>query len=234
MKSTGTFGMMIVLAVLSFAAAGCGGEQGAMAPEGTQAGPGPAASAPPHAAPPGETLVARAVLESKETDLTGTATFTQEGFKVRVKVEVSGATPGPHGIAVHEYGECGDDYRLSAGAHLNPDGAAHGCPGMREYHPGDLGNVEVGEDGTGTYEAETTVLTVTPGSNSVVGRSFILRATRDDCVSRPMGNAGDFIACGVIEAVEEGGEEEGAAMDEETAMEGEGGGEAAAGESGTG
>lgn len=84
--------------------------------------------------------------------LSGTVTFTQEGYKVKLVAEISGAKPGKHGIHVHEYGDCtGPDYQ-TAGGHLNPDGAAHGCPGSSEFHPGDLGNIEVGPDGHGRLD----------------------------------------------------------------------------------
>lgn len=147
----------------------------------------------------GEAVVAKATLSSPDPKLSGTVTFTQEGYDVKIVAEVTGASPGKHGIHVHEYGMCDAPSFESAGAHVNPDGAAHGCPGSPELHPGDLGNIEVGSDGTGRLELTTSALTVTPGSNSVVGKAVLLHERADDCVSRPAGNSGGRIACGLVE-----------------------------------
>lgn len=173
------------------------------------AGPGNAADPAGTAATPtatnspaaggGEAVVAKATLSSPDPKLGGTVTFTQEGYDVKIVAEVTGASPGKHGIHVHEYGKCDAPSFESAGAHVNPDGAAHGCPGSPELHPGDLGNIEVGADGTGRLELTTSALTVTPGSNSVVGKAVLLHEREDDCVSRPAGNSGGRIACGLVE-----------------------------------
>lgn len=162
---------------------------------GTAATPTPAAPA----AGGGEAAVAKATLSGPDPKVSGTVTFTQEGYDVKIVAEVTGASPGKHGIHVHEYGQCDAPAFDSAGAHVNPDGAAHGCPGSPELHPGDLGNIEVGADGTGRLELTTSALTVTPGSNSVVGKAVILHERIDDCVSRPAGNSGGRIACGLAE-----------------------------------
>lgn len=169
--------------------------------EAPPAGPGSGTTSAPAPATPaggGDSATAEATL-SGAPGVSGTATFTQEGYKVKVVVDIKGAKPGAHGIHIHEYGECTAPDFQSAGAHLNPDGAAHGCPGSPEFHPGDLGNVEIGADGTGRLELETTGLTVTPGSNSVVGKTLIFHEGPDDCVSRPAGNSGARLACGKIE-----------------------------------
>jgi Cu-Zn family superoxide dismutase len=142
---------------------------------------------------------AKATLSSPDSKVGGTVTFTQDGYNVKVVADVTGLSPGKHGIHVHEYGKCDAPAFESAGAHVNPDGAAHGCPGSAEFHPGDLGNIEVGADGKGHLEMTTSALTVTPGSNSVVGKAVLLHERVDDCVSRPAGNSGGRIACGVVE-----------------------------------
>ena len=176
-------------------ATGTGTDTGtASTPAGTES---PAAPAGDSGA--GTTAEAKATLASPDSKIGGTVTFTQDGYNVKVVADVTGLSPGKHGIHVHEYGKCDAPAFESAGAHVNPDGAAHGCPGSPEFHPGDLGNIEVGADGTGHLEMTTSALTVTPGSNSVVGKAVLLHERVDDCASRPAGNSGGRIACGVVE-----------------------------------
>lgn len=187
---------VLFAALALFTVAGCKQQGEAPADHGATTAPAPGPAAP--ASGGGDTATAKATLAGAE-GLSGTVTFTQEGYKVKVAADVQGAKPGPHGIHVHEYGDCTAPDFQSAGAHLNPDGAAHGCPSTPEHHPGDLGNIEVGADGTGHLEFETTGLTVTPGSNSVVGKTVIFHEGPDDCVSRPAGNSGGRLLCGKIE-----------------------------------
>jgi Cu-Zn family superoxide dismutase len=44
------------------------------------------------------------------------------------------------------------------------------------------------------------IITVAPGSNSIIGRGLIVHADPDDFKTQPTGNAGGRIACGVIQA----------------------------------
>jgi Cu-Zn family superoxide dismutase len=53
-------------------------------------------------------------------------------------------------------------------------------------------------NGSGRLEITTADLSLT-GDNSVVGKAFILHAKGDDCQTQPTGNAGDRLACGVVE-----------------------------------
>jgi superoxide dismutase, Cu-Zn family len=193
--------LLVVLALSPLAACKPNEEMApAAAPAAATDVPAAAAATPaPAAGAADKTATATATLKGVDAGLTGTVTFTQQGYNVKIVADVKGARPGQHGFHVHEYGDCtGPDFQ-SAGAHLNPDGAAHGCQASPEHHPGDLGNLEVGPDGHGHMEAETTGLTVTPGSNSVVGKTVIFHEGPDDCVSRPAGNSGARLACGKIE-----------------------------------
>lgn len=197
--------LMLLLAAALVSGVGCGPreEEPAQGSGETTTAPAPegsgATTTPEPAVGGGDGATATTTLQGPDANLGGTVTFTQDGYNVKIVAEVKGVPPGKHGIHVHEYGQCEAPTFESAGAHVNPDGAAHGCPGSPEYHPGDLGNIEVGADGTGRLEMSTTALTVTPGSNSVVGKTVILHERFDDCVARPAGNSGGRIACGVIQ-----------------------------------
>lgn len=149
--------------------------------------------------------VARVTLQGAptDTDFSGTVTFTQEeGQDVRVVADFAGVdTPGKHGFHIHETGECAHDpggkHFSSAGGHFNPTNAEHACPPTDPRHAGDLGNVQVGPNGSGRMELSTNGITLT-GANSIVGKAILLHTGEDDCKTQPTGNSGDRLACGVI------------------------------------
>lgn len=176
---------------------GCAKKQEAtQSAEGTTAAP-----AATEAAPVVKASVATASLKSADGADHGTVTFTQNGDQTTVVADVVGVPPGLHGFHVHEAGECTPPDFKSAGGHFNPTGAIHGAPTDPEHHAGDLGNIEVAQDGSGHLQLASNMLTVEPGPNSVVGKSVILHAGEDDFVSQPSGGAGNRWACGVISSV---------------------------------
>ncbi|XP_014626809.1 superoxide dismutase [Cu-Zn] isoform X1 [Glycine max] len=88
-----------------------------------------------------------AVLGSSE-GVTGTIFFTQEGNgPTTVTGSLAGLKPGLHGFHVHALGDTTNGC-LSTGAHFNPNNNEHGAPEDENRHAGDLGNVNVGDDGT--------------------------------------------------------------------------------------
>jgi len=134
--------------------------------------------------------------------VTGTAVFRRlEGKWIHLRVEIAGATPGVHAVHIHEFGDCSSPDGKSAGGHWNPTGKSHGKWGAigGEFHLGDLGNIEVGADGTG-YLVRTSDLWEIGGTtlNDVLGKSIIVHEGADDFVSQPTGNAGGRVACGEI------------------------------------
>ncbi|WP_395848966.1 superoxide dismutase family protein [Cystobacter fuscus] len=140
-----------------------------------------------------------ATLDSRSDSLTtGKATFTESGDKVTLDLEVAGATPGQHGAHIHQTGDCTAADASSAGGHWNPAGVSHGAadPG---HHLGDLGNIEIGQDGRGTLKVTKQAWKIGDGSaQDVVGKALVIHAGQDDLATDPAGNSGGRVACGVI------------------------------------
>ena len=143
---------------------------------------------------------AKATIEAKSgSTVTGTATFTELSTGgVRAHVHIEKATPGTHGLHVHEKGDCSDPEAKSAGGHFNPGSMEHAGPMDPKRHAGDLGNIEIKADGTGDLDLTSDMLTVKPGPNSVVGKAVVFHEKADDLKTQPTGNAGGRFGCGVV------------------------------------
>ncbi len=175
---------------------GCGGQEAA-APE--------AAPAPEPVEPAAPAMVhARADVQSRaDHTVTGSVEFHQsaDGGTVTVVASIEGAPAGSHGLHIHEVGDCSAEDFTSSGGHFNPAGVPHGGPADSERHSGDLGNIEIGEDGTGSLELTSDIITLADGeTTSIGGRAVVLHEGTDDLVSQPTGAAGGRIGCGVIQA----------------------------------
>lgn len=145
---------------------------------------------------------ARAFIRGTDPDsaVSGTADFVETGDGVQVVVSISNVTPaGKHGFHIHESGSC-EDGGKAAGGHFNPAGTSHGFlprDGHGKAHAGDLGNIEVNDEGRGTIVLFLPGLSLTEGHRNIAGRAVILHAKEDD-FSQPAGNAGERIGCGEI------------------------------------
>ena len=113
--------------------------------------------------------------------------------QVLVKAEITGLKPNKeYGFHIHQYGDCRENGK-NAGAHWNPKGHAHGSPDSPKRHWGDLGNLKANAKGKAVYENTVKMCLYKTG-----GRSLIIHANKDDLKSQPSGNAGPYIACGVV------------------------------------
>lgn len=122
---------------------------------------------------------------------------------VELEAEIEHASPGKHGFHIHEKGDCSDIAGKSMGGHFNPDGKEHKLPHEGDArHLGDLGNIEVGEDGEGEIKFTLKGATLKEGdSRSLIGKSFVIHEREDSGAGKqPAGDSGAPIACGVIVA----------------------------------
>lgn len=112
-------------------------------------------------------------------------------------VDVTGITPGAHGIHLHTTGKCEAPGFTTAGGHLNPDGKQHGLQNPQGSHQGDLPDLIVGADGKGhaMFTAHTSEATLFDAD----GAAFVVHAAPDDGKTDPSGNSGARILCGVLE-----------------------------------
>ena len=144
------------------------------------------------------------IAPTNDSGVTGMAVFTQNGDQITLTIDIQNASPGIHGVHIHENGDCSAPDGTSAGGHWNPTNVAHGKWGEGEFHLGDIGNITVDEDGTGSIELTTDLWEIGTGSDvDVVGKGIIVHADADDFTSQPSGNAGARIGCGVIVLAEE-------------------------------
>ncbi|XP_068636628.1 superoxide dismutase [Cu-Zn], chloroplastic [Aristolochia californica] len=149
-----------------------------------------------------ETKKAVAVLKGN-SQVEGVVTLIQQDDgPTTVQVRITGLTPGPHGFHLHEFGDTTNGC-ISTGAHFNPNNLTHGAPEDEVRHAGDLGNIVANADGVAEAAIVDKQIPLS-GSNSVVGRAFVVHELVDDLgkggheLSLTTGNAGGRLACGVV------------------------------------
>lgn len=133
----------------------------------------------------------------------GDARFTQTAQGVEIHVRAKDLPPGVHAVHVHESGKCEAQTGFnSAGAHFNPTGKEHGKLSPNGPHAGDMDNQTADAKGVMDIRIVNPHVSLQAGANSLFdadGSALVIHAKADDYTSQPAGNAGDRIACGVIE-----------------------------------
>lgn len=149
-----------------------------------------------------EAVAAQATLEAKSgSTVGGQAVFFTSAGEVKMRLEVTDAPPGKHAVHLHLNGDCSAADGESAGPHWNPSDDQHGRLGHGAAHMGDIGNIDVGDDGRGILTFTTKEWQAATGTAAdVVGHAVVVHAADDDFKSQPSGNAGGRIACGVVKA----------------------------------
>ena len=140
------------------------------------------------------------------SNISGKVTLKDTAQGLKVVVAVTGVPAGAHGLHIHEQGNCGDQGK-AAGGHFNPAGAPHGLlpkDGPTKAHAGDMGNIEVSSNGSGTATVVLPGVSLKGkgGTPAVDGRAIIVHEKPDN-FGQPTGNAGGRIGCGVIQVTKE-------------------------------
>jgi Cu-Zn family superoxide dismutase len=150
-----------------------------------------------------KSICAIAVFNDK---IKGEVLFTEINNKnlVQVDVNVKGLKSNSlHGIHIHEAGDLSEKCD-SMCAHFNPFNKKHGCPGMKERHIGDLGNLISDNKGYAKYTFFDDMIKLRGIKANIIGRGLIIHADPDDCGlgnypdSLTTGHSGKRIACAVI------------------------------------
>lgn len=133
----------------------------------------------------------------------GRAMLMQAKDGIHVEVKAVGLPAGVHAVHIHTTGTCtGPDF-TSAGGHWNPAKKQHGHDNPAGAHMGDMVNMTVIADGTGTLDTVVAGATLTGGSDPLLdadGAAIVIHAAADDYKTDPTGNAGSRVACGIIKA----------------------------------
>ena len=155
---------------------------------------GTAAAAPATAAPAPLTVK---MIDAKSKSI-GTATLTQTPHGVLISVDLHGMKPGVHAIHLHETGKCEPPFK-TAGGHFNPAHKQHGFLQAEGAHGGDLPNLDVPADGKVKAEFIAHDVTIEGSLLDADGAALVVHAKADDYKTQPAGDAGDRVACGVIQ-----------------------------------
>ena len=147
-----------------------------------------------------------AVLKNRDGKVLGEVNFMNKEKGLMVKGKLKGLNEGStHAFHIHEKGKCEGNFK-SAGSHFDPYKVNKHGSLMETSHAGDLGNIKVNSDGASVFEKYKRGIKETEkgGSDnknksySIIGKSVIIHAKKDDLNSQPSGDAGERIACGII------------------------------------
>jgi Cu-Zn family superoxide dismutase len=152
-------------------------------------------------AAPAGAAEAHATLENGEGKAVGKATLRDATGGVLIRVDFTGLPAGVHAFHVHAVGQCDPPFQ-SAQGHFNSAAKQHGYFNPKGSHAGDMPNIHVPDSGTLSVEVYLPNVTVDRGDHRLLdgdGAALMVHAGADDYETDPAGNAGDRIACGVIE-----------------------------------
>lgn len=124
------------------------------------------------------------------SSLIGTAVFTETNSGVHVVIEIQGAPPGLHAVHLHIGSGCAD-----VGPHWHPMDVPAGTAGVPVAEAtldtppigvGEIGNIPVGEDGTGILEFTTPFWSVGGDPNTdILGKLILIHETGDTFQTNP-------------------------------------------------
>ena len=146
-----------------------------------------------------EALLGSGVIADARQSTVGSVRIVQTSSGPELTVTVSSMPPGSYGTHLHQVGRCDPPAFTTAGPHWNPTMRQHGRLNPQGTHHGDLPNLIVGPDGSGTLKAPFIgALTGDGGLFDADGAALLIHARADDERTDPSGNSGDRIACATL------------------------------------
>ncbi|RKU16410.1 hypothetical protein C6503_12340 [Candidatus Poribacteria bacterium] len=138
---------------------------------------------------PVEKAAVAVISEKDGSGLSGKATFAEMEGAVHVRIEIQNAVPGLHAAHLH-IGTCAD-----VGPHWHPMGipagtvgvpVAEATPDMPPIGVGEIGNIPVGEHGTGVLEFTTPLWSLGGDpSTDILGKLVLIHETGDTFQTNP-------------------------------------------------
>lgn len=133
----------------------------------------------------------------------GTVTFIDTPDGLNIDVDLTGLTPGQHGMHIHQNPSCQPALQdgkpaaaLGAGGHWDPDGIRKHKGPANGGHRGDLPYLTANDQGISREKLQVKNL----AASEIKGRSLMIHAGGDTYSDTPaLGGGGARIACGVIE-----------------------------------
>ena len=204
-----TFIRPSLAALAIFALAACGKKDASPAPEAQTQPHQEEAPAPTYSAADWTDASADFVNPAGET--IGKIEFKDGLGGVLMRINVSGLTPGWHGIHLHMVADCSDgaDGFKASGGHINPDNTEHGLLNPNGAHRADIPNIFAGADGNAEAEIFRAGVNLKPSEEGAAingpfplmdddGFAVIIHESPDDHVTQPIGGAGARIACAAV------------------------------------
>ena len=152
--------------------------------------------------PASQGILATAAMLNAAGDQVGDAILSNKEGTISIELSVADLEAGERAFHLHSIGECNAPNFTSAGGHLNPFKREHGSLNPQGQHLGDLPNLMIDEDGTGSiiFEFESSIPELTELIFDADGTAVMLHAGPDDYLSDPAGAAGPRVACGVLQS----------------------------------